>query len=113
VKQGEPTRNQMGVNAMPAYLIAEHTITDPRKFEEYRVKVGPLIAKHGGRYITKGGSHVVLEQDNAVWQPGRVVIVEFPDMASLHAWYSSPEYQPLIALRRESARDMLITLEGA
>jgi uncharacterized protein (DUF1330 family) len=113
VKQGEPTRNQMGVNAMPAYLIAEHTITDPRKFEEYRVKVGPLIAKHGGRYITKGGSHVVLEQDNAVWQPGRVVIVEFPDMASLHAWYSTPEYQPLIALRRESARDMLITLEGA
>jgi uncharacterized protein (DUF1330 family) len=55
----------------------------------------------------------VLEQDNAVWQPGRVVIVEFPDVASLHAWYSSPEYQPLTALRRESARDMLITLEGA
>ena len=26
---------------MPAYLIAEHTITDPKKFEEYRVKVGP------------------------------------------------------------------------
>jgi hypothetical protein len=38
---------------MPAYLIAEHTINDPAKFEVYRVKVGPLIAKHGGRYITK------------------------------------------------------------
>jgi uncharacterized protein (DUF1330 family) len=74
---------------MPAYLIAEHKITDPDKFEEYRVKVGPLIAKHGGRYITKGGSHVVLEKDNAVWQPGRVVIVEFPDMAALKAWYTS------------------------
>jgi uncharacterized protein (DUF1330 family) len=56
---------------------------------------------------------VVLEADNAVWQPARVVIVEFPDMASLRAWYSSPEYQPLIALRRASAKDMLITLEGA
>jgi uncharacterized protein (DUF1330 family) len=98
---------------MPAYLIAEHTMAAPSKFEEHRVKVGPLVAKHGGRYITKGGSHVVPEQDNAVWQPGRVVIVEFPDMASLHAWYSTPEYQPLIALRRESARDMLITLKGA
>jgi uncharacterized protein (DUF1330 family) len=98
---------------MPAYLIAEHTITDQNKFEEYRVKVGPLIAKHGGRYITKAGSHVVLEEDNAVWQPERVVIVEFPDMASLNAWYRSPEYQPLIALRRGSAKDMLITLEGA
>jgi uncharacterized protein (DUF1330 family) len=98
---------------MAAYLIAEHTITNLKKFEEYRVKVGPTIAKHGGRYITKSGSHVVLEEDNAVWQPGRVVIVEFPDMASLNAWYRSPEYQPLIALRRESAKDMLITLEGA
>jgi len=98
---------------MPAYLIAEHTITDAAKFEEYRAKVGPLIAKHGGRYITKGGSHVVLEKNNAVWQPGRVVIVEFPDMAALNAWYNSPEYQPLIALRQASAKDMLITLEGA
>jgi uncharacterized protein (DUF1330 family) len=34
---------------MPAYLVVEHTITDPAKFEEYRVKVGPMIAKHGGR----------------------------------------------------------------
>ena len=51
---------------MPAYLIAEHTVTDVEKFEEYRVKVGPLIAKHGGRYITEGGSHTILEADNAV-----------------------------------------------
>lgn len=98
---------------MPAYLIAEHTITDAAKFEEYRVKVGPLIAKHGGRYITKSGSQVVLEKDNAVWQPERVVIIEFPDMAALQAWYQSPEYAPLIAIRRQSAKDMLITLDGA
>ena len=97
----------------PAYLIAEHSITDPEKFEEYRIEVGPLIAQHGGRYLTKGGSHEVLEKDNAVWQPDRVVIIEFPDMAALNAWYTSPEYQPLIALRRASAKDMLITLDGA
>jgi len=28
---------------MPAYYIAEHIITDAAKFEEYRVKVGPMI----------------------------------------------------------------------
>jgi len=98
---------------MPAYLIAEHTITDPAKFEEYRSKVGPVIARHGGRYITRGGSHKVLEADNAVWRPERVVIIEFPDMAALNAWYADADYQPLIALRRASARDMLIALEGA
>jgi uncharacterized protein (DUF1330 family) len=98
---------------MTAYLMVEHTITDPVKFEEYRTKVGPIIARHGGRYITKGGSHTVLEEDNAVWQPERVVIIEFPDMAALNAWYEDADYQPLIALRRASAGDMLITIEGA
>jgi uncharacterized protein (DUF1330 family) len=34
-------------------------------------------------------------------------------MAALKAWYHSPEYQPLIALRQGAAKDMLITLEGA
>ena len=49
------------------------------------------------------------------WKPERVVIIEFPDMDSLNAWYNSPEYQPLIVLRKESTSDMdmLITLEGA
>ncbi len=42
---------------MPAYYIAEHIITDPAKFEEYRLKVAPMIASYGGRYITKAGSH--------------------------------------------------------
>jgi uncharacterized protein (DUF1330 family) len=97
---------------MPAYLIAEHKITDPVKFEEYRVKVGPMMAKHGGRYLTKGGSHKMPEGGH--WNPERVVIIEFPDMASVNAWYTSPEYQPLIALRKSctSELDMMFTLEG-
>ena len=35
-------------------------------------------------------------------------------MELLNAWYTSPEYQPLISLRKActSDLDMLITLEG-
>jgi uncharacterized protein (DUF1330 family) len=98
---------------MPAYYIAEHIITDAAKFEEYRVKVGPMIANHGGRYLTKGGSHRFPEGGH--WKPERVVIIAFPDMAALHAWYDSAEYQPLMALRKDSTSDldMVITLEGS
>lgn len=97
---------------MPAYYIAEHIITNPTKFEEYRVKVGPMIAEHGGRYLTKGGSHKLPEGGH--WKPERVVIIEFPDMGNLNAWYNSAEYQPLFALRKESTSDldMVIILEG-
>ena len=97
---------------MAAYLIVEHIMTDAAKFEDYRVKVGPIIAKYGGRYLTKGGSHKLPEGGH--WKPERVVIIEFPDMGALNAWYTAPEYQPLIKLRKEctSELDMLITLEG-
>lgn len=98
---------------MVAYYVAEHIITDPDKFEEYRVKVLPMIEKHGGRYLTKGGSHRFPEQPH--WKPERAVIIEFPDMASLSAWYDSAEYRPLMKLRKESTseQDMIIILEGA
>jgi uncharacterized protein (DUF1330 family) len=97
---------------MPAYLIAEHVITDAAKFEQYRTTVAPMIAKYGGRYLTKGGSQKLSE--GGPWRPERIVIIEFPDMDALNRWYHAPEYQPLIALRKActSERDMLITLEG-
>jgi uncharacterized protein (DUF1330 family) len=95
-----------------AYLVVEHIITDAAKFEEYRTKVGPMIAKHGGRYLTKGNTHRFPEGGH--WKPERVVVIEFPDMDALYSWYNSVEYQPLIALRKQctSDLDMLITLEG-
>jgi uncharacterized protein (DUF1330 family) len=42
------------------------------------------------------------------------VIIEFPDMDSLDAWYNSAEYQPLMKLLKESTsdQDMIIILEG-
>jgi uncharacterized protein (DUF1330 family) len=113
--QPEANRSELATNdgsIMPAYLIAEHIVTDAKKFEEYRTKALPMIEKHGGRYLTKGGSHKLPEGGH--WKPERVVIIEFPDMSRLNAWYTSSEYQPLIALRKEctSDLDMLMTLEG-
>lgn len=98
---------------MPAYLVVEHIITDPAKFEEYRTRVGPLISAFGGRYLTKGSTHQLPEGGH--WKPERMVIIEFPDMASLQAWYRSPDYQPLLALRKQctSDQDMVFFLEGA
>ncbi len=97
---------------MPAYIVVEHIITDAAKFKEYRTKVGPMMAKYGARYLTKGQSHKMPEGGH--WKPERVVVIEFPDMNSLYAWYNSSEYQPLKALRKEctSEQDMMFVLEG-
>jgi uncharacterized protein (DUF1330 family) len=94
---------------MPAYYIGEHKISNVALFDDYLAKVVPMIERFGGRYLTKAGSHEILEGD---WRPNRVVIIEFPDIASIKNWYLAPEYQPLIALRRSAATDVMIMLEG-
>jgi uncharacterized protein (DUF1330 family) len=94
---------------MAAYWIGAHAITDASAFDDYLRQVIPMIERHGGRYLTRAGAHEVLEGE---WRPNRVVVVEFPSMAALEGWYGSPEYQPLIALRRNAATDLLIAVDG-
>jgi uncharacterized protein (DUF1330 family) len=43
------------------------------------------------------------------------VIIEFPDMSALEAWYNSAEYRPLMTMRQSAVdidKETLITLEG-
>jgi uncharacterized protein (DUF1330 family) len=40
------------------------------------------------------------------------VLLEFPDMAALKAWYQSSDYAPLIELRQASAYCDVVALEG-
>ena len=94
---------------MAAYLIADVDIHNAAAFEEYRRDVPATEARYGGRYLGRGGATKVLEGD---WEPHRLVIVEFPDMQSLNAWYDSPEYTRLKALRERCASTRIIALEG-
>lgn len=95
---------------MSAYLIVDVEIHDKNVYAEYRRQVLPLVQKHGGRFIVRGGAHETLEGE---WRPQRLVIIEFPDMAALKAWYRSPEYAKLIELRQGASRGSLVAVEGA
>jgi uncharacterized protein (DUF1330 family) len=94
---------------MAAYIHANIEVTDPVAFEEYRRQVPAVIAAYGGRYLVRGGATEVLEGD---LHPQRQVILEFPDMASLKAFYHSPEYRPLIAIRQRASTGQLVAIEG-
>ena len=41
-----------------------------------------------------------------------VVMLEFPSMERARAWYASPEYAPLIALRERTANTRLVFADG-
>ena len=94
---------------MAAYLIADIEVTDTQAYEEYRRGVPAIIAAHGGRYLVRGGTAETLE---GTWHPGRAIVLEFPSMDALRAFWASPEYRPLRAVRERAARSNLVAVEG-
>lgn len=94
---------------MPVYLIADIEVTDAVGYDEYKKRVPPVIAAHGGRYLARGGASEVLE---GTWRPKRSAIIEFPNLASMRAFWESPEYQPLREIRARSAKSNLVVIEG-
>ena len=94
---------------MKAYVIAAETVSGPAMFDDYRKRVPQTLARHGGRFVARGGGFTCLEGE---WPHPRLVIIEFPSRAEAEAWYSSPEYQEIIALRHNSSAGNLIIADG-
>lgn len=94
---------------MPAYLISDVTAKDPEAFQAYRDRAAASIARHGGRYLVRGGPIEPLEGD---WAPRAIVIVEFPDRGRARAWYRSPEYAAALAVRDKALSRNLILVDG-
>jgi uncharacterized protein (DUF1330 family) len=93
-----------------AYIIASIEVTDPELYDEYRRQVLATVEPYGGRFIVRGGASEILEGN---WQPPRVIVLEFPDVDVARRWYTSEEYQPLIALRQRASNGDLLLVEGA
>ena len=94
---------------MPAYLIADVDVHDPDAYAGYGAQVPGTLEPFGGRFVVRGGASEVLEGE---WQPKRVVVLEFPDMETLKAWYNSGAYQGIVGIRWEAATASVIAVEG-
>ena len=94
---------------MAVYVIGDIEVTNPDLMEEYAGKAGTTVAAHGGKAIVLGGATETVEGD---WQPKRLVVLEFPDLAAAKAWYNSPEYQEILPMRLEASNGDLVMVEG-
>ncbi|GAA4263674.1 DUF1330 domain-containing protein [Dactylosporangium darangshiense] len=99
---------------MTAYVISQVEILEPEQWERYRQIAAPAIAKFGGRYLVRGADAEVAEAD---WPaehvpPQKVIVVEFPSMEALHAWYQSEDYAPALAIRQTAVKRRLIFVRG-
>jgi len=94
---------------MPAYVIVETDITDPARYEQYKAASPTAIAAGGGRFLVRGGELVVLEGD---WEPARLVVLEFEDLAAAKRWYESEVYQEAKKLRDSAAHLRMVAVQG-
>ncbi len=94
---------------MSAYIIVDVTITDPESYEEYKTYTPASIAAFGGKFVVRGGSVETLEGD---WQPGRIVILEFPTVEIAKEWWNSEMYAPARAIRYRAAESKMIVVQG-
>lgn len=89
--------------------MVEIEILDPQAYGEYVERIPPVVHRHGGRYVVRGGRVTPLAGG---WDPDRVIVVEFPDEAALYAFVASDDYRELAVLRENSTRTRSIVLEG-
>lgn len=96
---------------MSAFIIVDTKIDNPEAYEAYKAKARPIAEKFGGIYRARGGELDILEDD--LWQPTRIVVIEFPSMEKARAFASSDEYKPVAAIRRANAKCTLLIVDGA
>lgn len=94
---------------MSAYVIVETYETDPERFEQYKAAAPAAVAAGGGRFLARAGELAVLEGD---WQPPRLVVLEFEDLAAAKRWYESEAYQAARKLREGAARMRMVAVQG-
>ncbi len=94
---------------MSAYVIVETNVTDSERYEQYKAAAPAAIAAAGGRYLVRGGELAVLEGE---WQPSRLVLLEFEDLAAAKRWYDSQAYQDVRRLRDGAAVLRVVAVQG-
>lgn len=92
---------------MGALWIAHVTVTDADAYARYADLAGPVIAKHGGEFIARGGRYIQLEGK----ERPRNVVARFPTVEAAVECYNSVEYQGALEHARGASERELMVVE--
>jgi uncharacterized protein (DUF1330 family) len=94
---------------MAAYIIVDVTVHNAPDYEVYKQMTPDSLLPYGGRFVVRGGATQTLEGN---WQPGRIVVLEFPTKELAKQWWSSSEYSPAKEIRQRTATTQMLLVEG-
>ncbi len=94
---------------MPAYIIADVTVTNEEQMVEYRRWSSKAMQEFGAEVVVRGGAMDILEGN---WSPQRVVVLRFRDRAHAKSYYDSVTYAHARSLRAGAGTINMIVVDG-
>ncbi|WP_372657252.1 DUF1330 domain-containing protein [Hydrogenophaga sp.] len=94
---------------MPAYIIAEVTVTNEAQMLQYREWSSRAMQEHGAEVLVRGGRVEPLEGD---WLPQRVVVLKFANIDAARAYYDSETYTQARRVREGAGTIRMFAVEG-
>jgi len=91
------------------YVIVLLDVADRGLYVEYAKRATAIEARYGGRPLVVGDARELVEGS---WPAERTVILEFPSIDQVRAWYSDPDYQAIIPMRHDAAISHILFIEG-
>ncbi len=95
---------------MSVYLIADIKVTNGDWVPAYAANVHNLVARHGGKYLSRSGNITSLEGPNS--DSTLIALLEFPDAAAFQAFATDPEYAQYGAARRAGSRSIFTLIDN-
>ena len=94
---------------MSVLFVAEIAeVTDQARYAEYVRQVPAVIARHGGKYLVRGGRPRTVFGG---WTPSRVIVIEFADEKAAKACFESEDYKRIAPLREGGTRSRAVIVE--
>ena len=94
---------------MTHYAIAQLNIHDPERYGRYVEAFMPTLNRYGGKVLAADTAPLVVEGQ---WPFQKLVLLAFDDADAFHRWEASPEYQAIVAGRKEGAAGPVILVRG-
>jgi uncharacterized protein (DUF1330 family) len=86
---------------MTAYVIADIKVTDAGWVPAYAASVHDLVAKHGGRYLSRSGNVKTLEGEPL--DTTLIALMAFPSASAAEAFVTDPMYAPFVTARQRGS----------
>ena len=103
-------RNSVAKASPKIFMILDITVLDTVIYEQYRVRVEPIIKQFVGKYLIRSGG-MAFDTDptrkvipvEGGWNPDRLIIIQWDSMEQLEKFATSAEYIAIAGLRANSA----------